>query len=151
MLFPSLGPSAFVLATFPESEVSNARRVVLAHGFGVLAGYITYHGLAYGVVITGPIAPFSPEGLRLVLSGIGAIVLTVGAMLFFEVRHPPACATTLIVALGLLPTFTQGVLIMIAVVVLLVVQSLIVSREGLKEKVGEVAGSLGDHYRRRVD
>ena len=147
VLFPSLGPSAFVLAMFPKSDASNARRVILAHTFGVIAGYVTYHLLASGIVITGPIAPFSPDGLRLILSSIGAIGLTVGVMLFFEARHPPACATTLIVALGLLPSLLNGLLIVITVILLLVVQSLIVSRNDSMGEFKDVVTVLSTRYR----
>lgn len=151
VLFPSLGPSAFVLAMFPDSEASDGRRVLLGHVFGVIAGYLTYHLFAAGVVVIQPIAPFSVDGFRLATSGVGAIVLTVGAMLYFEVRHPPACATTLIVALGLLPSLLEGVLIVIAVLVLLVVQALLVSSERLKERFSNGLASLRARYRRRVE
>lgn len=115
-LFPSLGPSAFVLAMFPDSEASDARRVVVSHALGVAVGLVTYHLFATGVIVTNQIAPFSAAGLRLVASSVAAIVLTVTAMLYVGVRHPPACATTLIVALGLLSSFSQGVLIVAAVI-----------------------------------
>lgn len=151
VLFPSLGPSAFVLAMFPDSEASDARRVLLSHVFGVLAGYLTYHLFASGIVLIGPIAPFSVAGLRLAASGVGAIVLTVGAMLYFGVRHPPACATTLIVALGLLPGLFEGTLIVVAVLVLLAVQSVIVSMDVLTEKLGTIVTSLSARYRRLVE
>lgn len=151
VLFPSLGPSAFVIAMFPESEASDARRVVLSHVFGVVAGYLAYHLFASGIVITEPITSFSLDGLRLAVSGVGAIVLTVGAMLFFEVRHPPACATTLIVALGLLPSLFDGVLIVVAVIILLVVQTLLVSRSDLMNKFRDVAITLSSRYRRRAE
>jgi CBS-domain-containing membrane protein len=139
-LFPSLGPSAFVLATFPESEASDPRRVVGSHAIGVAAGLAAYHLVASGIVVTGQIAPLSLVGLRLAVSGVGAIVLTVAGMLSFGVRHPPACATTLIVALGLLPTFFEGALIVAAVAVLLAVQRAVLLTNGLTERVGVVGG-----------
>lgn len=134
-LFPSLGPSAFVLATFPEGEASDPRRVIGSHVLGVVAGLLTYHLFASGVVVTGQIVPFSAAGLRLAVSGAVAIVLTVTSMLHFGVRHPPACATTLIVALGLLPTLFQGVLIVAAVIVLVAVQEAILLNDRLTERV----------------
>ncbi|WP_049898651.1 HPP family protein [Halococcus agarilyticus] len=137
-LFPSLGPSAFVLATFPESEASDPRRVIGSHVLGVVAGLVSYHLFASGIVVTSEIVPFSAAGLRLAVSGAVAIVLTVTAMLQFRVRHPPACATTLIVALGLLPTFFQGTLIVAAVVVLVAVQEAILLYDGLTERVGGI-------------
>lgn len=118
MLFPSLGPSAFVLAMFPRSEASNARRIIGGHAIGVVAGLLAYALLAGGVTMTNALEPGSIEGLRLAASGILAMVLTVAGMLWSQARHPPACATTLIVSLGLLPTLLEGALIVGAVVVL---------------------------------
>lgn len=137
-LFPSLGPSAFVLAMFPDSEASDARRVVVSHALGVAAGLVTYHLFATGIVVTGQIAPLSVTGLRLAVSSVGAIVLTVTSMLHLGVRHPPACATTLIVALGLLPSLFEGVLIVAAVVVLVAVQNMILLNARLTDRLGEV-------------
>ena len=122
-LFPSLGPSAFVLAMFPDSEASDPRRVMGSHALGVVAGLLAYHLLAGGIVVTSRITPLSVVGLRLAVSSVVAIVLTVGSMLHFHVRHPPACATTLIVALGLLSSPLEGVLIVVAVTVLVGVQN----------------------------
>jgi hypothetical protein len=137
-LFPSLGPSAFVLAMFPESEASNPKRVVGSHVLGVVAGFLAYHLFAPGVVVTGPIPPFSHVGLRLAVSSVVAIVLTVTGMLHFGIRHPPACATTLIVALGLLPTVSDGVVIIIAVVVIVAVQLLLLR---IDEFLGDVTNT----------
>lgn len=133
-LFPSLGPSAFVLAMFPDSEASDARRVIVSHALGVAAGLLTYHLFAAGIVVTGQIAPLSVAGFRLAVSSVGAIVLTVTGMLHLGVRHPPACATTLIVSLGLLPGFFNGVLIVVAVIVLIGVQRAILLTNGLTDE-----------------
>lgn len=135
-LFPSLGPSAFVLATYPDGEASDPRRVVFGHVVGVVAGLAAYHLLASGVVVTEQVAPFSSVGLRLAASSVLAIVLTVVGMLRLGVRHPPACATTLIVALGLLSTPFQGALIVVAVVVLVGVQAAVVRVDDLATDLG---------------
>ena len=58
-LFPSLGPSAFVLARFPDAETSDPRRVLVGHAVGVVAGLTSYHLFAAGVVVTDQIAPLS--------------------------------------------------------------------------------------------
>ncbi|PSP97721.1 HPP family protein [Halobacteriales archaeon QS_5_70_17] len=121
-LFPSLGPSAFVLAMFPTSEASNPRRVIGSHALGVAAGLLAYYLVAPGIIVTEQIAPLSLPGLRLTVSSVLAIVLTVSGMLHFDIRHPPACATTLIVALGLLPRLSDGVLMIVAVVGLIALQ-----------------------------
>ncbi|PSP64676.1 hypothetical protein BRC77_03195 [Halobacteriales archaeon QH_8_64_26] len=94
-LFPSLGPSAFVLARVPNGEVSKPRRVLGAHAIGVVAGLLAYQAFASGLVVTQSVLPFSTTSMLLAASGVASIVLTVAGMLFFECSHPPACATTM--------------------------------------------------------
>ncbi|KDE58579.1 CBS-domain-containing membrane protein [Halostagnicola sp. A56] len=129
MLFPSLGPTAFVLALFEESDATSPRRVIGGHAIGVLAGLGAYHLLASGIAMTAAMDPGSVGGLRLAASGVLATTLTAGGMLATKTRHPPACATTLIVALGLLPTVLEGALILLAVVVLVLTHRLLLATE----------------------
>lgn len=139
-LFPSLGPSAFVLAMFPAGEASNPRRVIGSHVLGVAAGLLTYHLIAPGVVVTGQIAPLSVPGLRLAASSVLAIVLTVTGMLHFDIRHPPACATTLIVSLGLLSEVSEGLLMIVAVVGLVVLQGALLRINDLSDRIERASG-----------
>lgn len=125
MLFPSLGPSAFVLALFQRSDATRPRRVIGGHLIGVVAGLLAYHLLASGVTMTSAADPGSIEGLRLAVSGVLATMVTAGGMLATDTRHPPACATTLIVSLGLLTTPLEGTLIVGAVIVLVAVHALV--------------------------
>ncbi|RQG94671.1 HPP family protein [Natrarchaeobius chitinivorans] len=129
LLFPSLGPSAFVLALFQDSDATAPRRVIGGHAIGVVAGLLAYHVLAGGVSMTAATGPASLEGLRLAASGVLATTLTAGGMLATDTRHPPACATTLIVSLGLLSAPLEGALIVIAVAVLVVSHRLLLATE----------------------
>lgn len=117
-VFPSLGPTAYVLASRASAERSELARVVAAHVVGVAAGLGTYRLLADGVVVTADLAPRSPALAAVVASGVLALALTSAGMLATGAVHPPACATTLIVSLGLLPTLREGALIAVAVCVL---------------------------------
>ncbi|WP_265109350.1 HPP family protein [Halosolutus halophilus] len=137
MLFPSLGPSAFVLALFQDSDATSPKRVIGGHAIGVAAGLLAYHLLAGGVTMTATTAPGSIEGLRLAASGVLATTLTAGGMLATDTRHPPACATTLIVSLGLLPSVPEGALIVLAVVVLVVAHRLLLATERWGARYGE--------------
>lgn len=125
LIFPSLGPSAFLLATVREGEVTAPRRVIGGHCIGVVAGLVAYHAIAPGLVVTTAEPMLATEQLRLVASGVLAVVLTSGGMLATETVHPPACATTLILSLGLLSSLLEGALIVLAVVVLVVVHELV--------------------------
>ncbi|ELY64831.1 hypothetical protein C492_04845 [Natronococcus jeotgali DSM 18795] len=64
-------------------------------------------------------------------------MLTVGGMLATDTRHPPACATTLIVSLGLLSTFREGVLMIVAVVLLVAAHRLLLATERAGARYGE--------------
>lgn len=137
MLFPSLGPSAFVLALFQDSEATAPRRVIGGHAIGVVAGLLAYHLLAAGVSMTATADPASLEGLRLAASSVLATTLTAGGMLATDTRHPPACATTLIVSLGLLSTLLEGALIVLTVAVLVVAHRLLLATEQAGARYGE--------------
>ncbi|WP_371483206.1 HPP family protein [Kitasatospora sp. NBC_00315] len=122
-LFPSLGPTAFLLFYTPTVPAASPRNTVYGHLIGVLAGYLA-------LTLTG--LRDTPPDLtditwaRLWASAV-ALGLTCGLMPLLGVAHPPAAATTLIVALGLLRTPLQLTVVMIAVV-LLAAQGLLVNR-----------------------
>ena len=82
---------------------------------GVAAGLLAYHALAPGLAITDTLGPLSEGGLRLAASGALSVALTAGAMVRLRAVHGPACATTLIVALGVLPGLREAVVIVAAV------------------------------------
>ncbi|MBZ6494990.1 HPP family protein [Natrinema longum] len=135
LLFPSLGPSAFLLATVRDGEVTAAWRVIGGHCIGVVAGLVAYHAIAPGLVVVTTEPMLATDQLRLVASGVLAVVLTSGGMLATETVHPPACATTLIVALGLLTSILEGGLIVLAVVVLVGVHELLLHERTFGEYV----------------
>ncbi|WP_372912371.1 HPP family protein [Salinigranum sp.] len=123
-VFPSLGPSGYALATVSAEEAS-PRRVVGGHVVGVGAGLLTYHAVASGLLITTTAPAFSLSQLRLVASGVVAVVLTTAAMLRTDLVHPPACATTLIVGLGLLSSAVEAAIVVVSVVVLVAVDTVL--------------------------
>ncbi|WP_336025454.1 HPP family protein [Halobellus salinisoli] len=116
-VFPSLGPTAFVLSTARSGPTG--RVVVGGHAIGVAAGLGTY--LAISAVVPVPDSPLLFDPPWLALSGILAVVLTTTGMRLTNLVHPPACATTLIVALGLLEPLPAVAVVIPAVVSLLVV------------------------------
>ena len=130
-VFPSLGPSAFLLAFERRGDRGSLSRIVASHAIGGVAGLLAYTLLAYtllayallgaGVTLTATPAPGSAAGLHLVASGVCSIVLTSWGMIATDTNHAPACATTLIVSLGLLSTPVQVGIIVASVVVLVVV------------------------------
>jgi len=112
-IFPSLGPSAFALA-LGEDAIS-ARRIVGGHLIGIVSGFFSYHLFAWGLAFhTFPVT-WSFSDLRLAASGMVSLLLTSAGMLATRTRHSPACATTLIVSLGLMPTLSDCAIIFLGV------------------------------------
>ena len=65
--------------------------------------------------------PLSTAGLRLAGSVTLSVVLTSWGMIATDTVHPPACATTLVVSLGLLSTSRRVGIIVVSVVALVAV------------------------------
>ena len=131
-VFPSLGPSAFILAFVRRGERTRTYRVLGSHVIGGVAGLLAYSLFAHGVALTTASAPLSSDGLRLAASGFVSIVLTSWGMIVTDTEHAPACATTLIVSLGLLSTPTQVGIIVVSIVVLVEVHLAVL---GLFERI----------------
>lgn len=116
-IFPSLGPSAFSLV-MDKKGTDTAKTVIGGHLIGVAGGLLAYHVLAAGLALSQLPVSRSLSMLHLAASGILSVVLTTAGMIAARMEHPPACATTLIVSLGLLATFWDALFIIVAIVVL---------------------------------
>lgn len=68
-IFPTLGPSAFILAFERRGESTRTYRIVGSHLIGGIAGFLAHALLASGVSLTTTPAPASAAGLALALSG----------------------------------------------------------------------------------
>ena len=123
-VFPSLGPTAFLLFYTPMLPASSPRNTVLGHLIGAAAGYLAL--VAFGLTDAPPALASSVTGGRVGAAAL-SLGLTSGAMVWARVPHPPAGATTLIVSLGLLREPEQLLVLMVAVV-LLVLQGLAINR-----------------------
>lgn len=121
LVFPSLGPSAYLLVAGPRRPT--ARELLGGHAIGLVAGLLAYHALVgdpsgAGAAITGPVPAASATGIRLAASGVCSVALTTFGMALADARHAPACATTLIVSLGLLPGLGDALVVAAGVVAL---------------------------------
>jgi CBS domain-containing membrane protein len=123
-IFPSLGPTAFLLFYGPTTPAASPRNTIGGHLIGCLAGYLAL--VVFGLTARGPALAVGVEW-----SNVGAaalsLALTSGAMVWCRVPHPPAGATTLIVSLGILREPWQLAVLMLAVV-LLVAQGFLINR-----------------------
>lgn len=121
-IFPSLGPSAIMLFGHPLRRDSSPSHTIFGHGIGALSGY-------FALWITGLLGvPFNTHvaGMRIVAAAT-ALGLTCALTILLHAEHAPAGATTLIVALGILPNLIDFAFLM-AAVVMLVILALIVNR-----------------------
>lgn len=122
-LLPSLGPSAMLIALSPAHPQARAWNTLMGHLGGIAAGFA-------GIVLAGAANAPSPllQGELVparVLAATIAIALTllVGALL--RASHPPAAATTLLVALGATATADKAVSLFAGVVVVAVAGELL--------------------------
>jgi hypothetical protein len=129
-IFPSLGPSAFALA-FRKDPVT-ARQLIGGHAIGIVCGFLAYHLLASGLSLPASPVTWAPGDFRLGASGIVSLVLTTLTMLFAKARHAPACATTLIVSLGFMPTLRDSGTIFLAVLMLYGIHEILITAMPLR-------------------
>jgi CBS-domain-containing membrane protein len=123
-IFPSLGPTAFLLFYTPLLPSACPRNTFFGHLIGALAGYLAL--VAFGLTNAPPALATSVTGARVGAAAL-SLGLTSGAMVWARVPHPPAGATTLIVSLGILRKPDQIAVLMLAVV-LLIIQGFVINR-----------------------
>ena len=119
LIFPSLGPSAFLFFSQPTAPTSAPRNAILSHGSGILIGGVSYW--LFGVLF----------GFDTPTAQVAAAVLSLGLisglMVAADIPHAPAASTTLIVSLGLMVQWQQLIAVM-AGVVMLTMQSYLINR-----------------------
>jgi CBS-domain-containing membrane protein len=123
-VFPSLGPTAFLLFYTPVTPAASPRNTLAGHAIGAAAGYLAL--AVFGLLHDPPALATSVTAARVGAAGL-SLGLTSGAMVWAGVPHPPAGATTLIVSRGILREPNQLAVLMVAVA-LLVVQAFCINR-----------------------
>ncbi len=122
-VFPSLGPTAFLLFFAALGDQAAPRNVFCGHLIGVVAGFLAL--LIFGLTTVAP--DLEDVTWPRVGAATVALCLTLSLMIWLGVPHAPAGATTLIVALGLMRTPQQLLILMIAVV-LMILEGLAINR-----------------------
>lgn len=122
-LFPSLGPTAFLIFYDAQGAQAAPRNVFCGHLIGVLAGYLAL--VIFGLTMA------EPDLTHITASRIGAVIfclcVTASLMVWLHVPHSPAASTTLMVGLGLIRTPVQLSVLMLAVA-LMIGQGAIINR-----------------------
>jgi CBS-domain-containing membrane protein len=115
LIFPSLGATAFLIFETPMAEIGTPRNTIVGHSVGILAGAIS---LAIFGLLNSPSVYVSGLTLGRVCAMALAVALTGGVLRFIRSAHPPAGATTIIVASGLLHTPRQMADVLVGVILL---------------------------------
>ena len=123
-VFPSLGPTAYLLFFTPLGRTSSPRNTVFGHAIGLICGYAAFVVTGAGAIPFGEHPGiFWPRVLAAALS----LSATGAFMVLLDASHPPAGATTLIVSLGIISKPRELAVIELEVF-LLVAQALVINR-----------------------
>lgn len=111
-VFPSVGPTAFLLYFTPTAVTASPRHALLGHAVGLACGYAALWctGLAHA-----PAATVMGVTWARVLAAALSLASTGALLILLRVVHAPAAATTLIVSLGIITRPWQLVAIEVAV------------------------------------
>jgi hypothetical protein len=102
LLFPALGPSAFLVALTPAMPATRGWNTFVGHAIGLAAGFAA----VYACQAIGEPSVLTQHVLTAprVLASALAIALTLLLQAPLKAEHPPAAATTLLVTLGAFKT-----------------------------------------------
>jgi CBS domain-containing membrane protein len=117
LLFPSMGPTAFLFFEQPMANSASPRNTLIGHSVAVLAGAACL--ALFGLLDNPSILVEGVTPSRICAAAL-SLALTGAVLLLLRASHPPAGATVLIVSLGLLTKPSELALIMVGVVVLTV-------------------------------
>lgn len=96
LVFPALGPSAFILFSTPLAAAAAPRNVIVGHCSCLAIGWVTWNLTSY---LAG-----SPDGAQadswyITVSASAALAASCLLLVRINCPHPPACTSCLVVAL----------------------------------------------------
>lgn len=122
-LVPSLGPTAGLVALSPSQPEARAWNAAVGHLGGLLAGFaavfVTGAASAPVVLVAKIITP------ERALAAVLAVGLTVAVGIALRASHPPALATTLLVALGSIATLADALSLAAGVAIVVIAGELL--------------------------
>lgn len=124
LIFPSLGPMTFLFFYSPTAPSASPRNAILGQLIAMAMGYFSL--VVTGLASSGPALAVGITGPRIIAVAL-SLALTNALMVLFDVSHPPAAATTLIISLSIISKPLELVEVMVAVV-LLILQAIIINR-----------------------
>lgn len=118
LIFASLGPTAYELVETPERLSARPYNIFVGHLIAVLCGFLALY--VTGAASEQSVSLHGVPQLR-VWAAVMAVTLTVLATLIARATQPAALSTTLLVSLGMMQQLQDGVMIMSAVTLMIVV------------------------------
>lgn len=97
-LFPSVGPTAYMYAVTPREPAVRFYNVFVGHMIGMLSGFLAV--VLFGAQHVPAVASTHILSAPRFWASVVAMILCVGVGLALKAFHPPAAATTLLIALG---------------------------------------------------
>lgn len=123
-VFPSLGPTAYLLFFTPRAEAASPHNTLIGHAIALACGYAVFWALK---MPAGAITSNNGLGWELVVAAGVSLGATGALMILLGASHPPAGATTLIVSLGIISR-PEYLAVIEAAVVLLTIQAFCINR-----------------------
>jgi CBS-domain-containing membrane protein len=123
-VFPSVGPTAFLLYFMPTAPTASPRNTLCGHALGIGCGY---GALCLVGLENAPSALLEEIHWRRVIAAALSLAATGALMILLGVVHPPAGATTLIISLGFITAPAHLCVIELAVA-LMALQAWVVNR-----------------------
>ena len=114
-VFPSLGATAFLHFAVPDKPAASPRNTLIGHFIGVLAGSVS---LQVTFLYDNQVVLVEGVNVERIFCAALSVAITACLMVLFDAPHPPSCATTLIVSLGILKTPKELGVVMAAVLLL---------------------------------
>ncbi len=114
-IFPSLGPTAILFFLTPHAQAAKPKNALWGHAIGIACGYVAL--IATGLATAPSVLNEGVTVPRIIAASI-ALALTGAIMVIAKTPHPPAGATTLIVALGFITQPFSLVIVEVAVALL---------------------------------
>ena len=119
LIFPPLGPSAFILFHTPMSVTASPRTVILSHTMAVAAGLLSLRLVGMICPETDLFDPSVMNWYRVLVISL-SMGITCVMMIIMRCEHPPAAGSALIAAMGYLGNAAQIVGLPVAVVLLVI-------------------------------
>jgi hypothetical protein len=129
-LFPSLGPTVALQAGSPEQSSAMPKNVVAGHLIGLTAGLLAVY--LTGAVDVPAVTVINKLELARVAAAVLAVILSMSVQHLCMMRHPPAEATTLLIALGALDPTMRGASSVVVGVILVATLGEVIRRISLR-------------------